>query len=48
MFSAVPVTFKYNYIFRIKSTLIEQWNGEIFVLNFALLSYIDLNLQNAN
>ena len=27
---------------------IEQLNGDIFVLNVALLSYIDLNLQNAN
>ena len=27
---------------------IEQLNGEIFVLNVALLSYIDLNLQIAN
>ena len=44
----VPVTLKYNYIFRINSTHIEQLNGEIFVLNVALLSYIDLNLQNAN
>ena len=41
----MPVTLKYNYIFRINSTHIEQLNGEIFVLNVALLSYIDLNLQ---
>ena len=43
----VPITLK--KIFSESTLHIEKLNGEIFlVLNVALLSYRDLNLQNAN